>query len=58
MSENLTIEVSSSYIQKRGILHFLPQTRLFFPWGDRIKQFILEGRERAHLIGNKSYIAL
>ena len=48
VSENLIVEVSSSYLQKCGILHFLPEDRsrmrvylfvflfCFFPRGDRI----------------------
>jgi len=31
VSENHTVDVSKSYIQKRGILHFLPEARSRIP---------------------------
>ena len=59
VSENPTIEVSIFYMQKCGILYFLPEERsrmrvylLFFPLDDLIDPVILEYREAAHLNGN------
>jgi hypothetical protein len=58
VSENPTVEVSSSYLQKCGILHFLPEERsrvrvyFFFPRGNRIDPVVLEYRKRAHWNGN------
>ena len=65
-SENPTIEVSRSYLQKRGISYFvLPEERtwmrvylllffFFFPSGMMVsKPMILKVQERAHWNGNK-----
>ena len=63
VSENPTVEVSSSYLQKCGILYFLSEERsrmrvyfiylfFYFPRGDRINPVILEYRKWAHLNGH------
>ena len=69
VSENPSVEVSSSYLQKCGILYFLPEDKsrvrvylfvfLFvffsFPRGHRIDQVVLEFRKRAHSNGNEKF---
>ena len=47
------MEVSSSYLQKYGILYFLPEESsgirvYFFPRGERINIVVLEFRKRVH----------
>ena len=69
ISESPTLEISSSSMQRRGVLNFLPEARslmrvycfffffclLAFPRGDRIEPVILDDRERAHLIGHQEF---
>ena len=66
VSENPTVEVSSFYLQKCGILYFLPEGRsrmrlfvclffCFFPQADRIDPVVLECCERAHSNGNEKF---
>ena len=63
VSENPIIEVSSSYLQKCGILYFLPEGRsrmrvylfVFFPRGDHIDPVVRESCERAHSNGNEKF---
>ena len=65
VSNNPTVVVSSSYLQKCGILHFLPQERsvflflfclfFFFIKGDHIHPVGLGYREMAHSNGNEKF---
>ena len=60
-----TVEVSSSDVQKCGILHFCQKKDhgyvficflfVFFRRGDYIEPVILEDPEKAHLIGDKKF---
>ena len=57
-SENPIVEVSSSYLQKRGISHFSQKkddasvSVSFFFRVDRIELMVLEDRERAYSYGS------
>ena len=65
VSENLIVEVSSSYLEKCGISHFLPEDKsgmriylfafwlfFFIPRGDHVDPVALECRKRADSNGN------
>ena len=59
ISENPIAKISSSYLQKCGILYFLPEDRsrvrfFFFFQGYRIDQVVLECCKRAHSNGNET----
>ena len=56
-SENPTLEVSSSYLQKCGILYFLPEDGswicvYFFSRGDSVDSVVLECCKRAYFNRN------
>ena len=70
VSENAVVKFSSSYLQKCGILYFLPEDKsrvrvylfvfvfvffFLFPRGHRIDQVVLECRKRAHSNGNEKF---
>ena len=61
------VQVPKSYLQKCGILHFLPEDKSrmrvylfvyffrFFSRGDRIDPVVLEFCKRAHSNGNENF---
>ena len=67
VSENPTVKVSSSYLQKCGTSYFLPEGRsrvrvclfffflLFFPRGHSMDRLVLECRKRALSNGNEKF---